>query len=126
MLSILSLTPSIAASYVPPCLIATVRVSSKFGALRERFYRERIWLQVLKTFREENEDVRELRRARRLSIDPKDSYVAASMQQPEVQSWLNQSWGRRRVFMVCGILIARPTGNSKVNISTESSSEISV
>jgi hypothetical protein len=58
------------------------------------------------------------------SIDPKDSYVAASIQQPEVQSWLNQSWGRRRVFMVCGILIAQPAGSSKVNISTESSSEI--
>jgi hypothetical protein len=59
------------------------------------------------------------------TIDPKDSYVAASMQQPEVQSWLKQNWGRRRIFMVCSILIARPAGNSKVNISTESSSEIS-
>lgn len=59
------------------------------------------------------------------TIDPKDTYVAASMQQPEVQSWLKQTWGRRRVFMVCGILIARPAGNSKVNISTESSSGIS-
>jgi hypothetical protein len=63
MLSIVSLTPSIAASAVPPCLIATIRVSSKFGALRERFYNERIYLQVLKTPREENKEVRELLRA---------------------------------------------------------------
>ena len=54
MLSIVSLMPSIAAPAVPPCLIATVRVSSNFGALRERFYGERIWLQILKTLREEN------------------------------------------------------------------------
>lgn len=60
-----------------------------------------------------------------LTIDPKDSYVAASMQQADVQSWLKQNWGHRRIFMVCGILIARPAGNSKVNISTKSSSEIS-
>jgi hypothetical protein len=31
---------------VPPCLIATIRVFSKFGALRERSYNERIWLQI--------------------------------------------------------------------------------
>jgi hypothetical protein len=46
----------IAALAVPPCLIATVRVSSKFGALRERLYEERVWLQVLKTLREENKE----------------------------------------------------------------------
>lgn len=42
MLSIVSLTPSIAVSAVPPCSIVTVRVSSQFGALRERFYKKRI------------------------------------------------------------------------------------
>jgi len=54
MLSIVSLMLSIAALAVPPCLIASVRVSSNFGALRERFYEERIWFQILKTLREEN------------------------------------------------------------------------
>jgi hypothetical protein len=42
MLSIVSLMSSIAAPAVPPCLIATIRVSSNFGALKERFYKERI------------------------------------------------------------------------------------
>jgi hypothetical protein len=65
MLSIVSITPLIAALAVPPCLIATIKVSSKFGALGERFHEERIWLQVLKTLREENNAVRELRRVRR-------------------------------------------------------------
>jgi hypothetical protein len=41
----------IAASAVPPCLIATIKVFSKFGALRERFYNELIWLQILKMLR---------------------------------------------------------------------------
>lgn len=59
------------------------------------------------------------------TIDPKDSYVRASMEQAEVQSWLKQSWGRRPVFMVCGILIARPAADSKVDISTEASSDVS-
>jgi len=67
MLAIVSLMPSIAAPAVPPCLIATVRVSSNFGALRERFYEDRIWFQILKTLREENKEVRELRRARRVT-----------------------------------------------------------
>jgi hypothetical protein len=40
MLSIVSITPLITASAVPPCLIATIKVFSKFGALRERFYSE--------------------------------------------------------------------------------------
>jgi hypothetical protein len=53
MLSVVSITPLIAASAVPPCLIATIGVSSKFGALRKRSYKERIRLQVLKILREE-------------------------------------------------------------------------
>jgi hypothetical protein len=36
-----------------PCLIATGRISSKFGALAERFCEERIWPQILKIFRKE-------------------------------------------------------------------------
>jgi hypothetical protein len=44
MLPIVSLTPSIAALAIPPCSIATDRISSKFGAPAERFYEERIWL----------------------------------------------------------------------------------
>jgi hypothetical protein len=64
MLSIVSIMPLIAASAVPPCLIATIGVSSKFGALEKRSHKERIWLQVLKILREEGGAVRELRRAR--------------------------------------------------------------
>jgi hypothetical protein len=67
MLLIVSLMPSITALAVPPCLIASVRVSSNFGALRERFYEERIRFQLLKTLREENKEVRELRHARRVT-----------------------------------------------------------
>lgn len=60
------------------------------------------------------------------TIDPKDSYVEASMQREQVQAWLRQTWGRRRLFMVSGILIARPEGEkSKISISTEQSSETS-
>lgn len=60
------------------------------------------------------------------TIDPKDSYVKASMQREEVQAWLKQSRSLRRVFMVCGILIARPQGDkSTISISTEQSLETS-
>jgi len=38
MLSIFSSTVLIAASAIPPCLIATIEVSSNFGALGESFY----------------------------------------------------------------------------------------
>ena len=62
MLSIVLITPPIATSAVPPCLIATIQVFSKFGALKERSYHEIIWLQILKTLREEKNAVRELRR----------------------------------------------------------------
>jgi hypothetical protein len=65
MLSIVLITLLIAASAFSPCLIATIKVSSKFGALRKRTHEERIWLQVLKILREEGGAVRELRRARR-------------------------------------------------------------
>ena len=62
ILSIVLITPPIAASAVPPCLIATIKVFSKFGALEERLYHEIIWTQILKTIREEKNAVRELRR----------------------------------------------------------------
>jgi hypothetical protein len=62
MLSIVLITPPIAASAVPPCLIATIKVFSKFGALEERSYYQIIWLQILKTLREEGSAVREFRR----------------------------------------------------------------
>jgi hypothetical protein len=38
MLSIVLIMPPIAASAVAPCLIVTIRVFSKFGALEERPY----------------------------------------------------------------------------------------
>ena len=49
----------VTASAIPPCLIATIKVFSKFGALKERSYHEIIWLQILKTLREEKNAVRE-------------------------------------------------------------------
>ena len=61
MLSIVSLMPLIATSIIPPCLIATIKGFSKFGALKERSYYEIIWLQILKTLGEENNRVWELR-----------------------------------------------------------------
>ena len=60
MLSIVLITPPIAALAAPPCLIVTIRVSLKFGALGERPYDERIWLQM--KLREEKNAVREFRR----------------------------------------------------------------
>jgi hypothetical protein len=62
MLLIVSITPLIAASAVPPCLIAAINIFSKFGALEERSYYKIIWLQILKTLREEKNAVRELSR----------------------------------------------------------------
>jgi hypothetical protein len=38
ILLILLITSLIAALVIPPCLIATIKVSLKFGALKERFY----------------------------------------------------------------------------------------
>ena len=60
MLSIVSITPLIAALAIPLCLIATIEVFLEFGALRKIFYKERIWLQILKTLKEENSIIREL------------------------------------------------------------------
>jgi hypothetical protein len=72
MLSIVSITLLIAALAVLPCLIATIKVSSKFGALGERFHKERIWLQVLKTLKEENNitDTRAKRKSRSEAGEP--------------------------------------------------------
>ena len=69
MLYIVSITLLFAASAVPPCLIATIGVSSKFGALRKRSHEERIWLQILKTHTEENNIVRELLRCEERGIN---------------------------------------------------------
>jgi hypothetical protein len=62
MLSIVSITPPITALAIPPCLIATIKVFSKSGALKESSYHEIIRLQILKTLKEEKNRVRELRR----------------------------------------------------------------
>jgi hypothetical protein len=62
MLLIVSIMPPIAASAIPPCLIATINVFSKLGALKEWPYHEIMWLQILKILREEMNAVRELRR----------------------------------------------------------------
>jgi hypothetical protein len=62
MLLVVLIRPPITASVVPPCLVATIKVFSKFGALKERFYNKVIWLQILKILREEKNVVRELRR----------------------------------------------------------------
>jgi hypothetical protein len=68
MLSIVSMTPPIANSAVPLYLSAAIRVSSKFGALGERLYIQRIWLQILKTLKEENNAVREFLRCEERGI----------------------------------------------------------
>jgi hypothetical protein len=68
MLSIVSITPPIAASAVPLCLTATIKFFSKFGALKERSYDEIIWLQTLTIYREEKNIVRELLRYRRTAL----------------------------------------------------------
>jgi hypothetical protein len=65
MLLIVLIPPLITVSASPPCLITTTGVSSKFGALRERFYERRIWLQVLKMLSGEKRTFRELRCSRR-------------------------------------------------------------
>lgn len=65
MLSIVSITLLTAPSTVPPCLMATFNVFSKFGALEDRSYPKTIWLQILKKLREEKNVVRELRRCDR-------------------------------------------------------------
>ena len=62
VLLIVLITSPIAVSAVPLCLIATIGVFSKFGALRERFHIRRIWLQMLKTLKEENDAAREFLR----------------------------------------------------------------
>jgi hypothetical protein len=62
VLLIISITPPIAVSAIPPRLIATIRVSLKFGVLGERFYIKRIWLQILKILKVENNVVREFLR----------------------------------------------------------------
>ena len=61
MLLIVLIMPPITAFAIPPCLIAIIKVFSKFGAFKERSYHKIIWLQILKTFKEEKNAVRELR-----------------------------------------------------------------
>jgi hypothetical protein len=64
MLSIVLSTPSNAASIVFPCLILAIRVPSKIGGLKERSYKRRIYIQVLKTPKEKMVEVREFLRAK--------------------------------------------------------------
>jgi hypothetical protein len=64
MLSIVLIMPLITTLAFPSCLIVTIKVFSKFGAFRERFYNEVIWLQNLKTLREEKNVVQELRQCK--------------------------------------------------------------
>ena len=62
MLLIVLITSMITTSAIFLCLIATFKVFSEFGALEERSYHKILWLQILKTLREEKNVVRELRR----------------------------------------------------------------
>jgi hypothetical protein len=59
MLSIVLSMPSNVALAASPCLILAIRVSSIIGALKERFYKRRIYLQILKTPKEKIVEVRE-------------------------------------------------------------------
>ena len=52
MLSIVLITPPIAASANPPCLIAIIKVFSEFGYLRKGSI-ETIWHQILKILKKE-------------------------------------------------------------------------
>jgi hypothetical protein len=52
--------PLIITLAISPYLIATIKVFPRFGALRERFYKELIWLQILKTLRKEKNIVRDI------------------------------------------------------------------
>ena len=62
MLSVILIMLPITALAVRPCLIATINVFLNFEALEERLYNKVIWLQILKTLKEEKNTVRELRR----------------------------------------------------------------
>jgi hypothetical protein len=62
MLPILLVALPITSSAFPPCLTPTIKVFLKFGGLIERFYNETIWLQILKTLRQEKNPFRELLR----------------------------------------------------------------
>lgn len=68
MLLIVLITLLIAPLAVSPYLIATIKVFSRFGAVGERFDNEIIMTPNLKTFREENNIVRELRRCEERGI----------------------------------------------------------
>ena len=64
-------------------------------------------------------------------FDSKDSYVQASLKQKKIKTWLNEKswkslpkWLKRRVFIICEILIARLKNSSKVNISLNSNSQL--
>jgi hypothetical protein len=57
---------SIAALAVSPCLITSAKASLNFGVLEKRLFKEKIQFQILKALKEENEEVRELHRARRV------------------------------------------------------------
>ena len=59
----------VAASAIPPCLIATIKVCSKFGALGQRLYNKRIWLLILKIVKDDNDAVRELLRFEEMGIN---------------------------------------------------------
>ncbi|KFY94184.1 hypothetical protein V498_04005 [Pseudogymnoascus sp. VKM F-4517 (FW-2822)] len=59
------------------------------------------------------------------TMDPSDSYVEASLQQAKVQSWMKRTWGRKRIFMVSDILIARPGMDSTIRTSENSSLDTS-
>jgi hypothetical protein len=59
------------------------------------------------------------------SFEVKESYVRASMEQPSVQMWIKKGLFGKRVFMVTGILIAKPKDGRKstISVSRENRSE---
>jgi hypothetical protein len=84
-------------------------VFSRFGALRERFYNEVIWLQILKTLREEKNAVRELRRCEKrghifqylvICISLVSKYYVHARARYILLSHDFQAWSRARRTMV--------------------------
>jgi hypothetical protein len=72
MLSIILITPLIAASAVPPYLIMAIQVFWKSKTLRERFHDERIRPQFFKSLRSENDAVQKSCRERGGAQTPLD------------------------------------------------------
>lgn len=61
-----------------------------------------------------------------ITIDPTADYIQASLQQQPIQSWVKKTYFSKGVYMVTGILIATPRGDTDgSNVSTTSEGDSS-